>query len=253
MTHDSNPKQIMEEGDQLSLSHLGWALMVSICLTATGGCQRGPDPLAKAIDAMGGREALLELRGFGYKSAGARFETGQGLNPTVDPITASSFTLALLCDIDNDALSLDWQRQIFEPLRGELAYRDVLNGELGYQTGNDSVFNPPGATSDRALTSERIAAVRREFQLLNPQLYLRAAAASEDAATVKANVELDGRSHHVIEVSDIDPIAIETTRLNWPIASSAADHAVHRALSLWQQHSILTPTHSTPCSTESSP
>ncbi len=99
-------------------------------------------------------------------------------------------------------MSFDWHRQIFDPLRGELAYRDVFDGDLGYQTGNDSVFNPPGATSDHALVSGRIAALRREFRLLNPQLYLRMVAMDETAATVKADVEIGGRTHHVIEVSD---------------------------------------------------
>ena len=123
------------------------ALILVLCLTVTGGCQQA-DPLAKAFNAMGGRAALLELRGFSYESEGDRFEPGQGLNPTADPIKASSFTLALLYDVDNDALSLDWQRQILDPLRGEIAYRDILNGDVGYQTGNDSVFNPPGVTSE---------------------------------------------------------------------------------------------------------
>ena len=185
------------------------ALILVLCLTVTGGCQEGPDPLAKAFNAMGGRDALLELRGFSYESEGDRFESGQGLNPTADPIKASSFTLTLLCDIANDALSLDWQRHIFDPLRGEIAYRDILNGGVGYQTGNDSVFNPPGATSDRALTSDRIAAVRREFRLLNPQLYLRAAAESKEVATVKADVKLGERVHHVIEVADVvEPVEL---------------------------------------------
>ena len=185
------------------------ALILVLCLAVTGGCQQAPDPLAKAFNAIGGRATLLELRGSSYESEGDRFEPGQGLNPTADPIKASSFTLALLWDVDNDALSFDWQRQIFDPLRGEIAYRDILNGDVGYQIGNDSVFNPPGVTSDRALTSERIAAVRREFRLLNPQLYLRAAAESKDVGTVKADVELDGRVHHVIEVADVvEPVEL---------------------------------------------
>ena len=197
-----------EQRDPARSSFLGMALILVLCLTVTGGCQQA-DPLAKAFNAMGGRAALLEFRGFSYESEGDRFEPGQGLNPTADPIKASSFTLALLYDVDNDALSLDWQRQIFDPLRGEIAYRDILNGDVGYQTGNDSVFNPPGVTSDRALTSERIAAVRREFRLLNPLLYLRAAAESKDVATVKADVELGGRVHHVIEVADVvEPVEL---------------------------------------------
>ena len=201
-----NPAQ---KRDPARSSFLGLALILVLCLTVTGGCQQGPDPLAKAFNAMGGRAALLGLRGFSYESEGDRFEPGQGLNPTADPVKASSFTLALLYDVDNDALSFDWQRQVSDPLRGEIAYRDILNGDLGYQTGNDSVFNPPGATSDRALTSDRIAAARREFRLLNPLLYLRAAAESKDVATVKADVELGGRAHHVIEVADVvEPVEL---------------------------------------------
>ena len=176
---------------------------------AAGSSQRGPDPLQQAFDAIGGEEALLALRGFSYESSGDRFETAQGLRPAGDPIKASSFTLALQWDLDNDRLSFDWQRQIFDPLRGELSYRDVLDGEVGYQTGNDSVFNPPDATSDRALISERIGAIRREFRLLNPQLYLRAAAVNAEVATLKGDVELNGRIHHVIEVSgEVQPVEL---------------------------------------------
>jgi glyoxylase-like metal-dependent hydrolase (beta-lactamase superfamily II) len=187
----------------------GLAVALAFCLTATGGCQRGPDPLQKAFDAVGGKDALLELKGFSYESSGDRFEPAQGLAPTDDPIKASSFTLSLLCDVENDRLSFDWQREIFDPLRGKLAYRDVLDGDLGYQTGNDSVFNPPGATSDRALVSGRIAALRREFRLFNPQLYLRRIVMDEAASTIKQDVEIGGRSHHVIEVSgDMQPVEI---------------------------------------------
>ena len=176
---------------------------------AAGSSQRGPDPLQQAFDAIGGEEALLALRGFSYESSGDRFETAQGLRPAGDPIKASSFTLALQWDLDNDRLSFDWQRQIFDPLRGELSYRDVLDGEVGYQTGNDSVFNPPDATSDRALISEQIGAIRREFRLLNPQLYLRAAAVNAEVATLKGDVELNGRIHHVIEVSgEVQPVEL---------------------------------------------
>ena len=185
-------------------------LVLTLCVTATAGCQRRPDPLQEAFDAIGGKDALLELRGFSYESSGERFEPGQGLTPADDRIKASSFTLSLLSDVENDRLRFDWQRQIFDPLRGELAYRDVLDGKVGYQTGNDFAFNPPGATSDRALVSERIAALRREFRLLNPQLYLRTVATDESAApTIKPDVDLDGRTYHVIEVFDeVQPVEL---------------------------------------------
>ena len=187
----------------------GFAVLLILCVTAIGSCQRGSDPLQKAFDAIGGEDALRELRGFSYESSGERFEPGQGLTPAHDPIKASSFTLSLLCDVENDRLSFDWQRQIFDPARGALAYKDVIDGELGYQTGNDFLFNPPGATTDRALGSARMAALRREFRLLNPQLYLRTVAADDNAARIKADVDLDGRTHHVIEVFDeVQPVEL---------------------------------------------
>ena len=103
----------------------GLAVVLACCVTATGGCQRGPDPVQKAFDAIGGKDALLELGGFSYESSGERFEPAQGLIPTADPIKASSFSLSLLCDVENDRLSFDWRRQIFDPLRGELAYKQM--------------------------------------------------------------------------------------------------------------------------------
>ena len=192
----------IEARDLIRDPRFALALMLTLCLMVLGGCVQRPDPLEKAFDAVGGRDALLELRGFSYDSEGERFEPEQGPNPEADPIRASSFDLSLLCDVENDRLSLDWRRKIVDPLRGALAYEDVMEGDFGYQTGNDSVFNPPDASSDRALTSDRIAAVRREFRLLNPLLYLRAAASGEATATVKVDAEHDKRTHHVIEVAD---------------------------------------------------
>ena len=200
---ESNLRQVFRRRGAQGLTRAGlFALMLTLYLSAMGGCAGRQDPLQKAFDAVGGQEALLELRGFGYESAGDRFETSQGLNPEAGPIRASSFDLSLLYDVENDRLSFDWRRQIFDPLRGALAYKDVLDGQLGYQTGNNSVFNPPDASVSRALPSEHIAAVRREFRLLNPLIYLRTAALTEGAATIKADVEHDGRTHHVIEVAD---------------------------------------------------
>ena len=197
-----------QDGDQSGGSLRRFVLMLSVCLTAIGGCQREADPLQTAFDGIGGKDALVKLRGFSYESSGDRFEPAQGLTPERDPINASSFSLSLLCDVENDRLSFDWQRQIFDPPRGELAYRDVIDGAAGYQTGNDLIFNPPGTASDRALTSERMGALRREFRLLNPHLYLRALARDKSAGTMKADVELDGRTHHVIEVAD-DVLPVE--------------------------------------------
>ncbi len=201
--NESNFRQVFRRAGARGLTRARlFAVTLTLYLSAMGGCAGRQDPLQKAFDAVGGQEALLQLQGFGYESLGERFEAGQGLNPEADPIRSSSFDLSLLYDVENDRLSFDWRRQIVHPLPGALTYKDVIDGDLGHQTGNNSVFNPPGASTSRALPSEHSAAVRREFRLLNPLLYLRTAALTESAATIKANVEHEGRTHHVIQFAD---------------------------------------------------
>ena len=88
-----------------ALSHS--TLMLTLCVVAIGACGQQLDPLQKAFDAVGGRETLVEFRGFAYESTGERFEAGQSLNPAAEPIRASSFDLSLLYDIENERLSFD--------------------------------------------------------------------------------------------------------------------------------------------------
>jgi glyoxylase-like metal-dependent hydrolase (beta-lactamase superfamily II) len=178
-------------------------IILAACLVAASSCQQASSPLEKAFEAVGGKQALLDLKSFSYEATGERFEPEEGATPTADPEQASAYTLAVSTDVESDRVSLDWEWEIIHPLRGQLAYRDVLDGNLGFRVGNDNVLSPPGAITEVAIPSQRIGGLRRELRLLNPQLYLRAAAVSETVASIKPDIELDGRTHHVIEVSDV--------------------------------------------------
>ncbi len=178
-------------------------IILAACFVAAGSCQQASSPLERAFEAVGGKQALLDLKSFSYEATGERFEPAQGATPTADPEQASAYTLAVSTDVEGDRVSLDWEWEIIHPLRGQLAYRDVLDGNLGFRVGNDNVLSPPGAITEVAIPSQRIGGLRRELRLLNPQLYLRAAAVSETVASIKPDIELDGRTHHVIEVSDV--------------------------------------------------
>ncbi len=82
-------------------------IILAACLVAASSCQQASSPLEKAFEAVGGKQALLDLKSFSYEATGERFEPAQGLTPAHDPIKASSFTLSLLCDVDNDRASFD--------------------------------------------------------------------------------------------------------------------------------------------------
>ncbi len=54
-----------QDGDLAHGSLGGLVLALTLCLMATGGCQPGADPLQKAFDAIGDKDALLKLSGLG--------------------------------------------------------------------------------------------------------------------------------------------------------------------------------------------
>ncbi len=95
----------LAEGAHRNLAE-GWALrgalILAACLLATSACRQTPDPLEKAFQAVGGKEALLDLKGFSFSATGDRFEAAQGPTPGADPEKASSFTVTLLCDVENN-------------------------------------------------------------------------------------------------------------------------------------------------------
>ena len=96
-------------------------IILAACLVIASSCERASSPLEKAFEAVGGKQALLDLKSFSYDATGERFEPGQGATPTADPKQASAYTLAVSTDVENDRVSLDWEWEIIHPLRGQLA------------------------------------------------------------------------------------------------------------------------------------
>ena len=77
-------------------------------------------------------------------------------------------------------------------------YKEIINGNLGYLDGTESLFGLPGGP----LLSDRTAAIRRQQRLLNPHLILKDIAATPAMATDGGTTLLDGSLHHLLVVSD---------------------------------------------------
>ncbi len=178
-----------------------WVVPLAALALAWTGLSSAADPIQKALDAIGGEDALRAFDGFAYEATGHYDEPQQGPEPD-QAIRSSTFSLDLRYDVRGDRLSLAWRRQVLDPVRGSVEYRDILAGGAGYQTGRGNLFLPPDAKTDGPLTPMRVGAIEHEMRLLNPHLLLKSIAGNRALVTAVADEVLRGRTFHVIEVVD---------------------------------------------------
>jgi hypothetical protein len=177
------------------------ALPALLSLAPAAGAQTRPNTsrtVARALSALGGRQAVTGLSGFRLQTSGRTWILDEALNPGDTPTPASTFTQTLNYELrssgvrlraDNVRTSQGTARRITE----------VVAGRLGYLRGVDS---NGGRTTTAAMTSDRWAAIRREQRLLNPQLILRDVARRPSLATSFPSTTLNGRPHRVLLVRD---------------------------------------------------
>jgi glyoxylase-like metal-dependent hydrolase (beta-lactamase superfamily II) len=104
--------------------------------------------------------------------------------------------LQLTYDITGDNLRLDYIRNSSGRDR---EVTEVISDQLGYITGADANFGPPGV---KPLTSDRWASIRKEQRLLNPHIILRDALATPGLVSFGNRETLSGTIHSVLVVHD---------------------------------------------------
>lgn len=89
-----------------------------------------------------------------------------------------------------------------EPLTDTVVYDEMIVDNEGYISGADVALHPQPA---RPMTSDRLAAVRRQQYLLNPQLLVgdalrRQRDTGQQVIRYLGRQELDGAPHAVVEI-----------------------------------------------------
>jgi len=148
--------------------------------------------------------AALDARGGTFRVAarGSRWEPLQGLRPGSPPLKPSDFEVVATHDEVGGRMHLAWRRRFLEPLTATVDYAEIVAGDGGYITGPDVALGPVPA---RAMTSDRVAAVRRQQWMLHPQLLVadaltRRAAGATQALRQKPDTALDGTPCAVVEI-----------------------------------------------------
>lgn len=165
-----------------------------------------PGPSAQDDDIDGIAETLdsLDARSVSFRisAQGSRWEPFEALRPDGPPLRPSDFDVVAVHELARDRMRLSWQRTILEPLTGSVDYDEIVVGDEGYITGADVAL---AARPARPMTSDRLAAVRRQQQLLNPQLLvgealLRQRYTGQQHVRYVGRQELDGAPHWVLEI-----------------------------------------------------
>jgi glyoxylase-like metal-dependent hydrolase (beta-lactamase superfamily II) len=164
-------------------------------------------PIDKAFVGVGGKDAVTALTGLKIQSKGARWIQGEGYEPDSPAIQTTLFTVDVTVDVAADNLRVDWTRDIdILGLKNTLVASEIIAGNLGVITGNESIFGAPTGP----MLSDRWASIRKQQWILNPHLLLKQAAADPALVLDDTGVALlDGTVHHLVVVqNDVSPITL---------------------------------------------
>ena len=154
--------------------------------------------LEKALDALGGGDALQGLSTVSIQSTGHRFELDHHFMPGDVDRMSIPFTMTGYYDPVGNRARFDLTRT--RP-NAEQQASLIVDGELGIIIGEDARLGPPGPVP---MTSDRWASVRKEQALLNPHIGFRDALTS-GSVTVSDDESLNGTDHHVLIIEN--PVA----------------------------------------------
>jgi glyoxylase-like metal-dependent hydrolase (beta-lactamase superfamily II) len=187
---------------------------------------------------------------FLVQAQGTRWEPLQAMRPEGPPLRPSDFAVVAVHDLARDRMRLSWRRAILEPLTDTVVYDEIVVGNEGYISAADVALGPGPA---RAITSDRLAAVRRQQYLLNPQLLVgdalrRQRDTGQQVIRHVGRRELDGAPHEVVEI-DASPrpirlfVALDTNRVSRLVTQEndfpCGDVEIVVAFSDWRRHDGL--------------
>lgn len=200
---------------------------------------------AETLDSLDARSVSFRV-----KAQGTRWEPLQALRPEGPPLRPSDFDIVAVHDLAHDRMCLSWQRAILEPLTDTVVYDEIVVGNEGYISGADVALHPRPA---RPMTSDRLAAVRRQQYLLNPQLLVgdalrRQRDTGQQVIRYVGRQELDGAPHGVVEIDALPRpirlfVALDSNQVSRLITQEndfpCGDVEIVVAFSDWRRHDGL--------------
>ncbi len=172
------------------LPSIGMAILCGLnCTYATAS-----DGFREAVEAIGGKSALIEMTHFQLQVEGNRRTNFEAPQPD-GLMQASTYEAIYRFDLDEGNLRVDATRTpLFESMTflGPSPYTIVLNGDVG------GISDPVGFIPAGNLWSEATGGLGTQQRLLNPHIYLREALQDESLVRDAGTKTVNGREHRVV-------------------------------------------------------
>jgi len=138
--------------------------------------QRNQELINRALDAMGGADALGKVNSIYLKATMRQWEPEQSFSVGGEMKFAADSTFEVLADLGANMARVDWARNLVYPTTRSFKFSEIVTPDAGYVAGIDSTTrikqnlgaNPPG----HAMSSLRLAATQRELKRVSPLLLL---------------------------------------------------------------------------------
>ena len=169
--------------------------------------------LAKAVEGIGGREALTGLETFSMEAKREIYIMGQGVEPGRGLMLVEARPkMRVAHDLPRKRLQFDFVRILVGGLGDELPMRELIDGQAGVLIGQPSateLSQRPDMGNVNALTSERIASGIKTERLLNPHYFLQELLSNPSLASVGGDSELGGRR---LSEDEVFPVTLDRDR-----------------------------------------
>ncbi len=226
--------------------------VVVLMATTLIGCiqsdkEKGAKHFEQTLDALGGKEALLNLKSFQISTTGSSYATHMGLLPN-DVKKTSTYSKKYTVEIKSWSIRTDANRQFtYVPEHGfpEQRYRVVTVDGIGAVSNGAHPLGLPGGV----LSSQAVASMEKSMKLMNPQLLLKEVLegkrdiqfggtttyeeqafniliVSDDVAPIKLYIHAESGTISMLETIEnnmiLRDVALVVTYKNWEIAKTLA-------------------------------
>jgi len=154
-------------------------LIVLLSALFIGSCATVPSPqdlIGRALDAMGGADALAKVKTISVKGIVRQIEPEQSFAPGGEPRLANDSDFAMVGDFTARAVRVDWVKNFQYPSPRTFKFSEIVTPAAGYVLGRDannmnrqSMEMKPQAHSMSGL---RLATTQRELRRASPSLLL---------------------------------------------------------------------------------
>jgi glyoxylase-like metal-dependent hydrolase (beta-lactamase superfamily II) len=160
----------------LTTTAIAMVVVLSIGCAGTGGTESPGAQIDRAIAAMGGTQALGNLKSVTIAGSHRHYEPQQARQVGQGTRFGGQSTFVAQRDLSSGTVRIDWDRRLVSPRPAALKYSEVLAHGVGYVYGIDSSTrtaeslksDPPQHRMSRV----RLATAQREIERISPRLLL---------------------------------------------------------------------------------